>query len=64
MVEETAADGFYALGLNVPNNFEMPKDVAARIVTIVAQVPVPAEEGKSAIVYRKPHVVVLGIAPW
>ena len=64
MVEETAADQFYASGFNVPNSVEMLKDVAGRIATIMAQVPIIAEEGKSAIVYKEPYGVVLGIAPW
>ncbi|KIX06193.1 uncharacterized protein Z518_04167 [Rhinocladiella mackenziei CBS 650.93] len=43
---------------------EMCKDVAGLIQTIAGQAPIVAEEGKSAIVYREPLGVVLGIAPW
>ena len=64
MVEETAADQSYASGFNVVNSVEMLKDVAGRIVTIVAQVPVMASAERSAIVYKEPYGVVLGIAPW
>lgn len=64
MMEETAADEFYASGFNVPNSVEALKDIAGRISSIVATMPIMAEEGRSAIVYREPYGVVLGIAPW
>ena len=64
MVTETGSTAAFAGGFNVPSSVEMLKDVAGRIITISASVPVCGEEGKSAIVYKEPYGVVLGIAPW
>jgi len=40
------------------------KDVAGLISTIQGSAPTVAEEGTSAVVYKEPYGVVLGIAPW
>ena len=40
------------------------KDIAGLIATVQGSVPTVAEEGSSAIVYKEPYGVVLGIAPW
>ena len=64
MMTETGAQPMFAGGFNVPTSVEMLRDVAGRIVTIAGSVPVCGEEGTSAIVYREPYGVVLGIAPW
>lgn len=40
------------------------KDIAGLISTIRGTVPVVQEEGSSAIVFKEPYGVVLGIAPW
>ena len=64
MIRETGSLPGYAAGFNVPNAVEMLKDVAGRIITISASVPVCGQEGKSAIVYKEPYGVILGIAPW
>ena len=40
------------------------KDIAGLISTVRGIVPTVAEEGSSAIVYKEPYGVVLGIAPW
>ena len=40
------------------------KDIAGLISTIQGSVPTIAEEGSSAVVYKEPYGVVLGIAPW
>ena len=64
MIEETGSEQFFAAGFNVPTSVELLKDLAGRIVTIAGQAPVMGEEGKSAIVFKEPYGVVLGIAPW
>ena len=64
MMIETGSTTAFAGGFNVPNSVEMLKDVAGRIITISASVPVMGEEGKSAIVFKEPYGVVFGIAPW
>ena len=40
------------------------KDVAGLISTIQGSAPTVAGEGTSAVVYKEPYGVVLGIAPW
>jgi acyl-CoA reductase-like NAD-dependent aldehyde dehydrogenase len=40
------------------------KDIAGLIPTIQGSAPTLAEEGTSAVVYKEPYGVVLGIAPW
>ena len=64
MMDETAASEFWGLGFNVPLAADMLKDVAGRITSIQGSVPVPGAEGKSAMVWKEPYGVVLGIAPW
>ena len=64
MVKETGATAAFAGGFNVPTSVEMLKDVAGRIITISASLPICGEQGKNAIVYKEPYGVVLGIAPW
>ena len=49
---------------NLPSSVEQLRDVAGRIVTVTGNILVPAEEGKSALMYKEPYGVVLGIAPW
>lgn len=49
---------------NVPSSVEQLRDVAGRIITVTGNVLVPAEEGKSALMYKEPYGVVFGIAPW
>ena len=64
MVDETGSVMAYATGFNVPGSVEMLRDVAGRIATVTAYMPVVAGEGKSALVLKEPYGVVLGIAPW
>jgi acyl-CoA reductase-like NAD-dependent aldehyde dehydrogenase len=40
------------------------KTIAGLISTVQGFVPVVAETGSSAIVFREPYGVVLGVAPW
>ena len=63
MCEETGAQVPYAdfilmLGVN------LLRDVAGKVSNIEATSPVLAQEGTSAMVYKQPYGVVLGIAPW
>ena len=64
MVDETGAVEGFATFFNVPNAVEMLRDVAGRIVTATTYMPIVAQEGKSALVFKEPYGVVLGIAPW
>lgn len=48
----------------VPMSIRMLRDIASRITSICGSVPVVEEEGQSAIVYKEPMGVILGIVPW
>lgn len=61
---ETGSVSAYSAGFNVPSSVEQLRDVAGRIVTVTGSIPVCAEEGKSALLYKEPYGVVFGIAPW
>lgn len=47
-----------------PLAIRMLRDIAGRITSICGSVPVVEEEGQSAIVYKEPMGVILGIVPW
>jgi acyl-CoA reductase-like NAD-dependent aldehyde dehydrogenase len=40
------------------------KDIAGLIQTVQGSIPTMAEEGSTALMFREPYGVVLGIAPW
>ena len=63
MIEETGASDFWAR-FNIRLSVDMLKDVAGRISSIKGEAPILGEEGTSAIVFREPYGVILGIAPW
>jgi acyl-CoA reductase-like NAD-dependent aldehyde dehydrogenase len=48
----------------MPLAIQMLKDIAGRISGICGSSPVCAAEGMSAIVYKEPYGVTLGIVPW
>ncbi|KAL2818115.1 aldehyde dehydrogenase domain-containing protein [Aspergillus granulosus] len=48
----------------VPLAIRMLREVASRITSICGSVPIVEEEGQSAIVYKEPMGVILGIVPW
>lgn len=63
MCEETGSQPDFAefilmLGVN------LLKDVAGKVSGIEATSPALVQEGTSALVYKQPYGVVLGIAPW
>ncbi|KAE9379646.1 aldehyde dehydrogenase [Stipitochalara longipes BDJ] len=64
MMDETAAPEFWGSGFNVPLAADMLKDVAGRIPSVQGSIPIPGAEGKSAMVWKEPYGVILGIAPW
>ncbi|THC92826.1 hypothetical protein EYZ11_007698 [Aspergillus tanneri] len=47
-----------------PLGIRMLRDIAGRITSICGSVPVVEEEGQSAIVYKEPMGVILGLVPW
>ena len=62
-VEETGADPKFVDWI-LPLTVEQLKDVASKVTSIQGTSPIAAEEGRSAIVYKEPYGVILGIAPW
>lgn len=48
----------------LPLAIEMLRDIAGRISSVVGSVPVASAEGQSAMVWKEPYGVVLGIVPW
>ncbi|KAL5001666.1 aldehyde dehydrogenase domain-containing protein [Aspergillus recurvatus] len=48
----------------VPLAIRMLREVASRITSICGSVPVVEEEGQSAIIYKEPMGVILGLVPW
>ncbi len=47
-----------------PMAIRMLRDVAGRITSICGSVPAVEEEGQSAIVFKEPMGVIVGIVPW
>lgn len=48
----------------VPLSIRMLREIASRITSICGSVPTVEEDGQSAIVFKEPIGVVLGIVPW
>jgi hypothetical protein len=64
MRTEMGADVGASLFFVAPLAIRMLRDIAGRITSICGSVPVVEEEGQSAIVYKEPMGVILGIVPW
>lgn len=64
MRTEMGADVGASQGFVVPLAIRMLRDVAGRITSICGCVPEVEAEGQSAIVFKEPMGVILGIVPW
>ncbi|CAG8982020.1 hypothetical protein HYALB_00004889 [Hymenoscyphus albidus] len=64
MQTEMGADMGVAAHFVMPLAISQLKDIAGRITSICGSVPVCQEKGRSAIVYKEPYGVTLGICPW
>lgn len=64
MRTEMGADVRSSEGFINPMAIRMLRDVAGRITSICGSVPVVEEEGQSAIVFKEPMGVILGLVPW
>jgi acyl-CoA reductase-like NAD-dependent aldehyde dehydrogenase len=60
MGAEIGISQFFAMPLGI----QMLKDIAGRITGICGSVPACAAEGMSAMVWKEPYGVALGIVPW
>jgi acyl-CoA reductase-like NAD-dependent aldehyde dehydrogenase len=62
--EEIGADAGFAR-FNTATAAEMFRDAAGRLAqSLTGQIPHPQQDGQSAMLYKVPYGVVLGIAPW
>ncbi|KAL4916651.1 aldehyde dehydrogenase domain-containing protein [Aspergillus aurantiobrunneus] len=64
MRTEMGADAGASQFFVVPLAIRMLREVASRITSICGSVPVVEAEGQSAIIYKEPMGVILGIVPW
>jgi delta 1-pyrroline-5-carboxylate dehydrogenase len=64
MEDETGAAEFWSSGFNVPVASDGLRDLAGRISSLSGTIPTIANEGRSALIYKEPYGVILGIAPW
>jgi acyl-CoA reductase-like NAD-dependent aldehyde dehydrogenase len=64
MMTEMGADRGVAQFFVVPLAIAMCRDIAGRISSVCGSSPVVAKEGQSAIVWKEPYGVCLGIVAW
>ncbi|TVY84269.1 Vanillin dehydrogenase [Lachnellula suecica] len=64
MMTEIGADTGSAMHFIVPLAISMLRDIAARITSICGSMPVCQDTGTSAIVFKEPYGVTLGIVTW
>lgn len=64
MRAEMGADVGASQGFVAPLGIRMLRDLAGRIVSICGSVPVVEDEGQSAMVWKEPMGVILGVVPW
>jgi acyl-CoA reductase-like NAD-dependent aldehyde dehydrogenase len=62
-VEETDAEASF-IDWILPLTIDQLEEVASKTTMVLGSVPESAEEGRSAILYKEPYGVILGIAPW
>ncbi|KFZ19753.1 hypothetical protein V501_00523 [Pseudogymnoascus sp. VKM F-4519 (FW-2642)] len=63
MIDETGASEFWS-DFNITLAADILKDIAGRISSLKGDAPITGNPGTSAIVYKEPYGVILGIAPW
>ncbi|KAK7185137.1 hypothetical protein DPSP01_000748 [Paraphaeosphaeria sporulosa] len=64
MMAEMGADRGAAQFFVTPLAIAMCRDIASRISSVCGSVPVVAKEGQSAMVWKEPYGVVLGVVAW
>ncbi|KAF2644030.1 aldehyde dehydrogenase [Massarina eburnea CBS 473.64] len=64
MMTEMGADIGSAQFFVLPLAIAMCRDIAGRIASVCGSVPVVAKEGQSAMVWKEPYGVCLGIVAW
>jgi acyl-CoA reductase-like NAD-dependent aldehyde dehydrogenase len=64
MMVEMGADRGAAQFFVLPTAITLLRDIAARISSVVGIVPAVAAQGQSAMVWKEPYGVTLGVVPW
>jgi acyl-CoA reductase-like NAD-dependent aldehyde dehydrogenase len=64
MMTEMGADRGTAQYFVTPGAIAACRDIAGRISSVCGSVPAVAREGQSAMVWKEPYGVVLGVVPW
>jgi acyl-CoA reductase-like NAD-dependent aldehyde dehydrogenase len=64
MSAEMGADYWTGRHFILPLAIQMMRDIAGRIPTVCGTVPVVQRDGQSAMVWKEPYGVILGIVPW
>lgn len=61
---EMGADLNTSIVIVLPLAIQMLRDIASRISSICGSIAVAESEGQSAMVFKEPYGVILGIVPW
>ena len=64
MCTEIGSDWAAARGFIVKLSISMMRDIACRVSDVCGHVPAIEDEGQSAMVWKEPYGVVLGVVPW
>jgi acyl-CoA reductase-like NAD-dependent aldehyde dehydrogenase len=64
MMIETGSHAFWAEQFNLPLAAEIIRDMAGRSNQLGGEIPLLDNSNTSALVWREPYGVILGIAPW
>ena len=64
MMTEMGADRGVAQFFVTPLAIAMCRDIAGRISSVCGSVPAVAKEGQSAMVWKEPYGVILGVVAW
>ncbi|KAI9758611.1 MAG: hypothetical protein M4579_002987 [Chaenotheca gracillima] len=64
METETGSAANFSAGFNVPLSAELLRDIGGRISSIQGSIPSCSDAGRSALIFKEPYGVILGLAPW
>jgi acyl-CoA reductase-like NAD-dependent aldehyde dehydrogenase len=64
LMTEIGTDTGSAMHFVIPLAINMCRDIASRISSVVGSVPVCEDPGTSAIIFKEPYGVTLGIVTW
>jgi acyl-CoA reductase-like NAD-dependent aldehyde dehydrogenase len=64
MQMEMGGDKRPVQGWVLPNSVSYLRDIASHIPVMTGSVPTSGDEGTSAMIWKEPYGVILGISPW